>query len=240
MSPTRLLSIALSFAAVVYPATTTAQMIQGTSAYLQFSDSPFSSLNFSYFWLENFEDHLFNVPGVTASAGGVTSVVFGPSIHDSVDGDDGVIDGSGLNGESFFSNSGPTGITFTFNAAALGGLPTHAGLVWTDGVNPIFFEAFDGLGNSLGTLTGQHANASFSGETAEDRFYGAIHAGGIARIFIRNGAAGIEIDHLQYGLGAATVVPEPATLVLLGTGLLAVAAIRRRRTHRHHQRPIPC
>ena len=230
MSAIRRVAVALAAAIIAAPAAASAQML-GPTPYLQFSDSPFSGVvGFSYFWLENFEDHLFNVPGVTASAGGVVSVVFGPSIHDSVDGDDGVIDGSGLNGDDFFSGGGSTGITFTFNAAALGGLPTHAGLVWTDGTNPIFFEAFDGLGHSLGTLTGNHANNSFSGETDEDRFYGAINAGGIGSIFIRNGGGGIEIDHLQYGLQAATVVtPEPAALSLVATGLLALAAVPRRR-----------
>src|SRR5437660_5467467 len=60
--------------------------------YARASDSPFAGGSFSWFYLEDFEDHLFNTPGASASAGGVTSVVFGPSIHDSVDFDDGVLD----------------------------------------------------------------------------------------------------------------------------------------------------
>ena len=84
--------------------------------YLSQNNSPFRNLNNTYFHLENFEDHLFNTPGVTASAGGVTSVVFGPSAHDSVDADDGVINGSGLAGDCYFSASGAAGIRFTFNA----------------------------------------------------------------------------------------------------------------------------
>ena len=59
--------------------------------------------------------------------------LFGPPIHDSVDPDDGAFDGSGLLGDDYFSRSGSTGIVFTFSAAVLGALPTHAGLVWTDG-----------------------------------------------------------------------------------------------------------
>ena len=50
-----------------------------------------------------------------------------------MDADDGVIDGSGLNGHSLFSGSGATGITFTFNQSTLGAFPTKAGIVWTDG-----------------------------------------------------------------------------------------------------------
>src|SRR5438477_7131672 len=120
----------------------------GPTPYLSFADSPFNGGSFSYFYLETFEDHLLNTPGVTGSPGGVTSVVFGPSIHDSVDADDGVIDGSGLNGDSYFSSNGAGGVTFTFDAGVLGSLPTDAGIVWTDGAggSQITFQA-SGPGN---------------------------------------------------------------------------------------------
>ena len=198
------------------------------------SDSPFAADanagNFTYFHLETFEDHLLNTPGVSASAGGVTSVVFGPTIHDSVDGDDGTIDGSGLGGDSFFSSNGSAGITFSFNAGVLGALPTHVGIVWTDGGGTISFEAFDENLNSLGTLFGNHADGTFSGTTAEDRFYGAVNAGGISSIFIANSGGGIEVDHLQYGLigERGGSVPEPSTLGLFGVGLLGLGLFLRR------------
>ncbi|MBC8139576.1 MAG: PEP-CTERM sorting domain-containing protein, partial [Fibrella sp.] len=119
----------------------------------------------------------------------------------------------------------------TFGVAALGTLPTHAGLVWTDGSGPIQFEAFDALGGSLGIIDASHADGSSSGTTAEDRFYGVTNAGGISSITIRNGG-GIEADHVQYGtLQDVVTVPEAGTLPLLGgaLGLCAGAFVVRRR-----------
>ena len=114
-----LLTAGAGFAATLY----------GPTPYLRASDSPFAGGSFSYFHLEDFEDGAMNTPGLSANAG----IVLAPGINtDSVDGDDGVVDGFGQNGHSWFSNASTTSFTFTFNAAILGSLPTHAGLVWTD------------------------------------------------------------------------------------------------------------
>jgi len=221
---------------VVFAPSTSQAILLGPSTYLEFADSPFSSVDFSggFFHLEDFEDNLFNTPGVSASAGGVTSVVFGPSIHDSVDADDGTIDGSGLGGDSFFSSSGSAGILFTFDAAVLGALPTHAGLVWTDGEGTTFFEAFDAANSSLGTIGPVFiATPGNGGQTDEDRFFGVTDPGGISSIFISNSSGGIEVDHLQYGLVSAgpspAPVPEPSTMILLGTGLIGLVGFNYKR-----------
>ena len=200
----------------------------GPTPYLQASDSPWASTSFSYFHLEDFEDGLFNTPGVTANAGAAVSLPNG--FNDSVDADDGVIDGFGQAGHSFFHGSGFTGITFTFDAVALGALPTHAGLVWTDGVNDVVFEVFDGIGTLIGTsgpLT--IAQSGFNGSTAEDSFFGFEHSAGIGSIRISHthGSFGIEVDHLQYG--SAEAISEPGALVVFGLGLAGLIAIRRRR-----------
>lgn len=192
----------------------------GPTPYLKFADSPFFGGSFTYFHLERFENGSLQVPGVSANFG----AIYGPASNaDSVDEDDGVIDGFGTNAHSWFFNNGATGVTWTFDAGTLGLLPTHAGIVWTDGSGTITFEAWDQNGVSLGTVTGNHADGSFGGTTAEDRFYGIIHSSGISKIKIRNTGGGIEMDHLQYGFA----VPEPSTLVALGlSGLLF---LRRRR-----------
>jgi hypothetical protein len=141
------------------------------------------------------EDGLFDLPGVQANVG----QVIGPGgLTDSVDCDDGVIDGSGTNGRSYFHSPGATGITFTFDPIVLRRLPTAVGVVWTDGAGTITFEAFDENGDSLGTRSGMHATSGFTGQTDEDRFYGVTHAAGISSIHISNTSGGIEIDHLQY------------------------------------------
>ena len=205
----------------------------GPTPYLSFADSPFNGGSFSYFFLENFEDHLLNTPGVTASAGGVTSVVFGPSIHDSVDADDGAIDGSGLRGDSYFTGDGAGGIRFTFNASVLGSLPTSAGLVWTDGGagTSVTFTVFGETGQQIFTTTQSgFADSSNSGETAEDRFFGASNSAGISAIFMSNASGGMEVDHLQYGAAGVAAIPEPESyaMLLAGLGVLGFTARRRR------------
>lgn len=200
----------------------------GPVPYTNFSDSPLGGIDFSggYFHVENFEDALLNVPGVTASAG----APFGPSgITDSVDGDD-AIDGSGTAGNSFFSGSGATGITFTFDKAVLGSLPTHAGIVWTDGAGTISFDAFDENGISLGAIgpvseAGVFPDDNFSGGTAEDRFFGAQNDNGISKIFISNTEGGIEVDHLQFGAVSAEPPPPPPTGIPLPAAVWAGGAM---------------
>jgi len=207
-------------------------IIYSPTPYLEPADSPFSSVSFSYFWLETFEDGLFNTPGVTASSG----VVNPPNMYvDSVDSDDGVIDGSGsTHGYSFYPVA--TTLTFTFDADALGSLPTHAGLVWTDiGFNsptpyygPVSFEAFGPLGASLGAIGPfELGDGTDQGETGEDRFFGAFNTDGISSIRISTNTTDWEIDHLQYGAESPTLaletpvpVPEPSTLTLLGLGVV--------------------
>jgi len=122
-----------------------------------------------------------------------------------------VIDGSGTGGHSYFSGNGSGGITFTFDPQRTGGLPTEAGMVWTDGGGTVTFEAFDQNGISLGTNGPfSHPDGSIAGTTDEDRFYGVIYAGGISAIKLTNTAGGIEVDHLTLNNTVANCV-LPAT-----------------------------
>jgi hypothetical protein len=66
----------------------------------------------------------------------------------------------------------------------------------------------------------------------EDRFFGVFNATGIGSISISNTSGGIEVDHLQYGVAASASVPEPSTLLLLGSGLVGLGGVAWRRFRR--------
>ena len=141
----------------------------------------------------------------------------------------------GSNGHSWYSGFTETSFTFTFDADALGALPTHVGLVWTDiGWNaptpysgPVMFEAFGPLGTWLGAI-GPYwlGDGMDTGQKGEDRFFGATFDGGISAIRVSTNNKDWEIDHLQYGAASPTAVPEPSTLLM--TGLGAATLMRRR------------
>jgi ELWxxDGT repeat protein len=173
----------------------------GPSPYLSSADSPFdlSQLG-TNFWLEDFEDGLLNTTGVSANAGSVRA----PStLTDSVDADDGAIDGSGHLGSDYLVRPGSTGVSFQFDSTALGGLPSHVGIVITNGFGgspSSTVEFYDGAGILIARQSVLIDN--LHNATADARFVGAFHAGGIKTIRITSlgtGNSGLEVDHLQYG-----------------------------------------
>jgi hypothetical protein len=180
--------------------------------------------------LENFEDGTLDF-GITPVFGDVIPPGL-VGIIDSVDGDDGVIDGSGLLGHSWFHIGGSVGGTFTFS----GPLPTAAGMVWTDGAGTATFTAFGPGMVSIGTIGPVPIGDGISvitGETAEDRFFGVQDPGGILAIKLSNTDGGIEVDHVQFGTApSASAVPEPATLALFSLGAVGMRLSNRRRAAR--------
>ncbi len=198
--------------------------------YRSFADSPFAPASGSgNFWLEDFEEGL-NIPGVTIDTGYLRNP---SSMTDSVDGDDGTIDGWGQNGHSWMvpaAKEGASTVLITFDSQALGGLPTFAGLVWTDG-NPnavVTLEALDAGGNVMGQLVTNDLNDfGHNGQAAADRFLGASFGQGISALRLSASMGGIEFDHLQMGMEAA-VIPLPPAIALGGMGLGLIAARRRK------------
>lgn len=197
------------------------------SSYLDESDSPFDLFGpGSEFFLEDFEDGLLNSPGLSAFGG---EIRFPNPWTDSVDTDDGLLDGNGSGGHNywaFFGENGPVA-RFEFNEDILGGLPTSAGLVWTDGnfFATTIFEVFGAKGESLGIAEFTLGDDSHTGGTAEDRFMGFTFAGGISAIEIRADLGRIEIDHVQYG----DLIPAPAAFAMLGLAGLVSGRSRRRK-----------
>jgi hypothetical protein len=174
--------------------------------------------------LENFESGTLH-SSLQASRGSVIGFANFGSQVDSVDGDDGLVNGTISTGRSWFADPGSTGVRFTFLGTVL---PTAFGLVWTDGGGAVTFSAVAADGSSLGSITRSgFPDNSFFGTVFEDRFFGVTSPGGIRSIFVSNSSGGIEIDHVQYG-DALLAVPVPAAGWLMLTGIAGLLAFRRR------------
>lgn len=208
-----------------------ADVFWNDSPYLSSADSPFSGSSFDYYHLEDLEDSSIDTPGLTATGGFISFIN-----RDSVDADDGVIDGNGSNGFSYAQQSSFTSVSFQFDDSVLGAFPTHAGIVWTDGgadgsgaPGSFTFEAFDVAGFSLGSITTTLGDGIINGPTDEDRFFGATNASGISKITFTNNSADslafIEVDHIQYG----QAVPEPSGCIPLAISAISFLGFRRRR-----------
>ncbi len=203
-----------------------AAVFYGPTHYYSPADSPFdlSGLG-TNFWLEDFEDLLLNTPGVTSINGAPRAP---SSLTDSVDGDDGAIDGHG-NGASYMVRPGILGMDFVFDASALGGLPSYAGIVVTDGYGKdglpqATAEFYDANDNLIGTLNSLYENFDVN-TTDDDWFLGVYHSTGISRIHLWNygtGSSNLEVDHLQYGYP----IPEGSTLALSLSALFVLVAMR--------------
>ena len=167
--------------------------------------------------LEDFEDGTLDFGIIVTSPSGASVVGMGSGqFADSVDFDDGVIDGDNTGGvghSNFIGGAGsPQSVLYTFPFPVV-----EAGLVWTDGDagSTVIFEAF-GPGGSLGTIGPfSLADGPQTGETAEDSFFGVKDPAGIIAIKIidssPNGA--FEIDHVQYG-AAFAVTLSPGDIII--------------------------
>jgi hypothetical protein len=224
--------LSLAIGLLAAPCAFAAATFTAPTPYLQAGDNPLTG-PWVYSHLETFEDGLPNTPGLSAIGG---SALGSGALTDSVDADDGVLDGSGAAGQSWYSSGVLPSVTFSFSAAALGTLPTSVGVAFTDigsrndggavGTDLAVIEVFDGGGISQGVLSFAFGDGTFVSATAEDRFVGATFAGGIGSI--RVGFANSvdwEVDHVFY----AAAVPEPAPSALALAGLLGLGLLRLRR-----------
>lgn len=204
----------------------------GPTAYLQHGDTPADFIcDDCPLYIEDFEDGMLSDflsidNGMIFPPNGTTGT--GQPSTDSVDGDDGSVDGFGLEAYSWFSGD-VASIEITFAEAV-----KSAGLVFTDGdklSSTVLLEALDMHGNVIETIdAGDLADDSFFGETEEDRFLGFSNAEGVItglRISIDAGS-GIEIDHIQWQ-SHLECIPEPAANVMALFAIMGLYGFRRKR-----------
>lgn len=172
-------------------------ILRGPQSYLKRADAPTPGIPIDRpIIIDDFEGGGPTIGGVALSAGDVHGHGW---MVDSVDEDDGEIDGTGTMGHSLYVADGATGVSFTFDETALGGLPQWVGIVWTDGAGETTFEAFDTDGQSIGVIGPvQVANGEPEGDTGNDYYFGVEYLSGISRIHIRNSSGHLEVDHLQF------------------------------------------
>lgn len=163
----------------------------GPTPYLSAADTP-AGFASGAMAIEDCEDGALDPRLVTSAA------LIGPGGQtDSVDADDGEIDGSGSQGRSLYDSP-------PFEVEFLPPLPISAGLVWTDGGTPteVTFEAFGADGQSIGSIGPfTIGDGNNNGGTDEDHFFGVRDEGGILRLRVSHTSGGIEIDHIQFNAG---------------------------------------
>jgi hypothetical protein len=125
-----------------------------------------------------------------------------------------------------FDDGGKMTIDFATPQASVGGYFTY--------LAPLTLTAYDTGGSLLGTDTSEfEANLALSGDPGSlpNEFLGFASAGGITKVTITGDLAGgsFTLDDLTYIPAQPTSVPEPGTLLLLGTGLAGFWFSRRRR-----------
>lgn len=201
-------------------------------------------------WLEDFEDQALNTPhvinGETDGSIGSTYKARFPNPGEfsiwGVDGDDGVIDGRGFEGDVWINSSNSGGpsqfMSFDFQRDEQGRLPSYVGLVltrpitfdsqmevgWVDSDGELIYDdSFSLKDFNRDPVTGELYENLFGGDPRLHRFVGLYHEEGIARF----GLSGVsQIDHLQYGYS----IPEPSTsglcLLACSLGLIARRKVR--------------
>jgi hypothetical protein len=184
--------------------------------YTSKNDSPFKSLESTgtYFYIEDFEDGVADTPGLTIDKGAVLST--GPNV-DSVDQDDGLLDGSGSKGKSWLSTYDKD-LVFSFNKDLLSGkYPNHAGLVFTDTYPTTLLLTLEAYGvdgkvvGKMGPMT-LGDSTTYAGQTLDDKFIGFKSKVEIKAIAIKAERGNYELDHVQYGYGKVVASSSPTSV----------------------------
>ena len=123
--------------------------------------------------------------------------------------------------------NGPISVWFSQAVAGVGLIGGYF-----DGAHSTSIEAYDATGNSLGIVSNTHLGPEFFGLADST---GANVIKGISFYITGNEPAGFDIDNLTFGAASVIIdpgvdhkVPEPSTMLLFVSGLLGLAAFRKK------------
>lgn len=210
--------------------------------YLRIEDSPFdlSGLGSTMF-LDDFEDGTLDGPIISPD-----TRIRGPGpLTDSVDADDGIVDGQGNGGHSLETTRYIVHPTFPWTYRTFVDIiftdidhrPNAFGFVWTDAFyqSSVELQLVGTNGTNIGICSyGSLMDGANTGETAEDVFIGVIADQPIGHITVFGESVGfqpeserVELDHIQFG---QQVIPEPSafTIVMTLMYLWTIHLVRRR------------
>ena len=123
-----------------------------------------------------------------------------------------------------FDETGPISISFASPVSSFGAYFTYA--------MPVTVEAYDSGANLVGLATSAFfANMALSGDlgSSPNEFLQIIYAGGISSLTITGDAdfgGSFTMDDVTYD--SSTPIPEPSTIFLIGTCVIAMVVAKRR------------
>lgn len=125
--------------------------------------------------------------------------------------------------------NGPISIEFSTLQSGVGLIGGYFDAIGSTGIT-----AFGIDGSVLGTVSNTQIGDEFLGLVTSD---GTASIAGLQFHLVGDEPAGFDVDNIRFGVGNQVIIPggvtpEPSSLLLMGTGLLSIPALLRRRFSR--------